>query len=175
MLKYKSDHSHTSGKELDKTPINRLDSDGIFSLVIVAVCIILFTRSFYLPDVQWDPMGMAAWPRVIIIILAMLAIQNLFTKYRNKSELFKVEWPLSDFFVIAFLCLYSFLLETVGFYLLTPPALMVLALWWSGFEKRFFIKSFVTSVLATLWVYVVFELGVSLQLPLGLLEGLQDV
>ena len=142
----------------------------VFLSALVLVCAVLFVRSFYLPQFHWDPVGMAFWPRVLIAVLLCLAAWISITLTRPSDTNLQAGLDVRSFRLPALSLLYLIAIEPIGFLLATPPFLFLLALGWSSAPRSSALRGLVVAVVGTFLVFAVFQLGVDVELPPGLLD-----
>ena len=143
--------------------------DRVVGLVALAVVAVFFARTFAFRIVDWDPLGLAFWPRVV---LALIAVCALIFVVRGSVAPEDIE-PIRPgaFGVLAGCALYVLGLPLLGFALATPTfvALFAYAL---GRGQRHRLGLAVVLALATTGaVYLLFQVGLEVQLPRGELLG----
>ncbi len=113
---------------------------------------------------------MAFWPRVLIAALLCLAAWISITSVRSPDTYSPTRPDTRGFRLPALSLLYIVSVEPIGFLLATPPFLFLLALGWSPVSGRSIIRGLAVAVVGTFLVLAVFQLGVDVELPPGLLD-----
>lgn len=144
--------------------------DRIIGICSLCVCIGLFINTFTFRKTEWEQLSMAFWPRLILLLIAILSVYFIL---RGRVSLDETIEPVlkKAFFTAAAGFLYVFLLEPVGFLLITPVFIFLFSILIS--QRRLpwrVVESGITAVLGTAIIYTVFVLGLKLMLPAGLLE-----
>ena len=143
-----------------------------FLVGVVLLCLGLFVASFHLPRFKWDPVGMAFWPRVLILLLWCLAAFLLVREYAFPRADTAAEVDLRGFRLPLVSLCYAYLLEPIGFAILTPTFLFVVTLGWSkDSEAANRLRAALVAIGGTALVFVVFEVGIQVELPRGLMGG----
>lgn len=127
----------------------------------------LFYDTFFFRTFDWDPVGMAFWPRVLLAAMAATAVWHI-VKGRVAAD--KAE-PFSSRAFVVFGCgiVYVLLLDTIGFFVLTPVTLFIYSLWLRPVSVRAAASSVVVAIFGTGLVYAIFEFGLDVILPRGFL------
>lgn len=113
---------------------------------------------------------MAFWPRVLIAFLLCLAAWISIASARAPDSYSPTSPDTRGFRLPALSLLYVVSVEPVGFLLATPPFLFLLALGWSPVSRGSVIRGLTVAVVGTFLVFAVFQLGVDVELPPGLLD-----
>lgn len=157
-----------SNSKKDSDELKETNQDrwlGIFLLLIGGG---LFWRTFYFRTFDWDTLGMAFWPRVLLAILALCSVAHIIKGNIGND----VSEPIQKRGIILFFgaISYVFLLDIVGFYLLTPIAACFYSIWLRPFNKHTVITAFILAVGGTFVAYLIFELGMGVYMPRGIFE-----
>ena len=140
----------------------------IFSLVVYFVLI-----PFQVPP---DRLGLSSsfFPKISIIFIALLSIalffQSRFTAAaaeQKKISLLSKEEAKRVGIIFALMCSYILLLRFLGFFIATP-LILGLMLYYCGQTKKMVFWPVV--ILLTAAIYIVFEYGMKLMLPVGIFE-----
>lgn len=137
---------------------------GIALLVIAAV---LFYDTFFFRTFDWDPVGMAFWPRVLLGGMAAVAVWHI-VKGRIGAERADRMTPRA-FVVFGGGLVYVSLLDTLGFFIVTPLALFAYSLWLRPLSARAAVSAALVAATGTGLVYAIFEYGMEVILPRGFL------
>lgn len=106
----------------------------------------------------------------ILLLSVLMIIQGFIPKEKGQSTHSEsINWKkLKDVGILMAISLaYTILLEPLGFFIMTPLALFV-CLWFFGMRK--WLSLSVIPILVTLFIFVCFEVLMSIQLPKGVLE-----
>lgn len=145
---------------------NTFATDRLFSLLLIVMAVIGYGMIGGMEEV-YEPGEIQAstYPR---IILACLIIACIFQIFKTDAPSEKAEFSLRGIAAIGIIAAYIALLETIGYFLLTPFVLIALPIL-VGFRNYKIIALSVVLVMAAL--YVVFGLILKIPLPSGLLGG----
>lgn len=147
------------------------NTDRIMGIGVLVLCGIMLADTFTFRKTDWELLSMAFWPRLLLLILAGLAI---FLIVKGNLEPEKQAEPLAGkaFLAAAGGFAYVFLLKPVGFLILTPIFIFIFSYLISRkAQARRLLESGITAVAGTLAIYGLFVLGLKLILPSGLLGG----
>lgn len=140
-------------------------------LLILALCSVgAFLETFRFKNVPWDSLGLAFWPRLLLSGLVLLLGVRLFQIWHSAKDSNKIS--ISDFltgmFVLA-LCIGCVAgIDMFGIYLLTPAFFISFAIVAKSESRvKTIVMSAVTSLMVMLFIYVVFEQLLGLQVPSG--------
>jgi|GEM_PF-5020421 len=138
---------------------------GIFFLV---VCAGLFYETFFFRTFDWDPVGMAFWPRVLLGVLAVVSVWHIVAGNAGGQ-------PMEAFTRRAFVpfiggMAYVLLLDPLGFFILTPIAILLYSLWLRPFSGKALLTAACLGIAGTAVIYLIFEFGMNIYLPRGILE-----
>jgi hypothetical protein len=145
-----------------------MNRDRHIGIGIIIIMIPLLIETFYFPVRPRVPLGVAFWPRMLLTILFLVALYLTF----KGNVLVEEQEALSRHSLIGlgFGGLYAVLVEHIGFIILTP--LFLFAVSYLLMKKRGgsqIIKPIIVALLATIITYLVFNKGLLVQLPEGLL------
>jgi len=141
--------------------------DRCVGIVLLAASAGLLYDTFFFRTFDWDPVGMAFWPRVLLATLALVCVW-LIVKGRIGSEAADRFTPRA-FTVFAGGAVYVLLLGYLGFFVATPLVLFAYSCWLRPLSVRAVATSAVVAVLGTVLVYAIFEYGMEVILPRGTL------
>jgi putative tricarboxylic transport membrane protein len=141
--------------------------DRCVGIVLLAASAGLFYDTFFFRTFDWDPVGMAFWPRVLLATLALVGVW-LIVKGRIGSDAVE-RFTARSFVVFAGGVVYTFLLGYLGFFIATPLALFAYSCWLRPLSARALATGAVVALLGTGLVYAIFEYGMEVSLPRGLL------
>ncbi|WP_316979848.1 tripartite tricarboxylate transporter TctB family protein [Shumkonia mesophila] len=141
--------------------------DRWVGVVLLVVAAGLFYDTFFFRTFNWDPVGMTFWPRVLLAAMAAIAIWHI-VKGRVAAGAAE-RFTLRSFVVFGGGVVYVFLLDYLGFFIITPVALFIYSLWLRPMSARAVVSSVVVAVSGTGLVYAIFEYGMDVILPRGIL------
>jgi hypothetical protein len=161
------DHTQTARRE----PLRAARfEDAIVGAVALVVAGALYWATFYFRAVDWTPLGLAFWPRVILSGLALAALALIVLRQLDaytRFQLIRAELILFGAiagFVIA-LPLLGFL--PIGFVYTFGTIL------WLDDERRLgWVRAALVALVATALTYAVFGLGLNVWLPSGIVGDL---
>lgn len=128
----------------------------------------LFYDTFFFRTFDWDPVGMAFWPRMLLGGMAAVAVWHI-VKGRVGVERAERFTPRA-FVVFGGGLAYVFLLGYLGFFIVTPVALFAYSLWLRPLSARAVVSGAFVATVGTGLVYAIFEYGMDVILPRGFLE-----
>lgn len=137
--------------------------DRAVGVVALAVAALLFHETLGFRVVEWDPLGLAFWPRVVLVLLAAFA---LWFVIRGSVAPDGIEPILPSAFAVLAGCLaYVLALPQLGFTTATLVFVTGFA-WLLGRGQRHRLLIAITlALLATAFVHLVFQQGLGVQLP----------
>ena len=148
--------------------MERKAQDRWVGIVILAVGAVLFYDTFFFHEVNWVPLGMAFWPR---ILLAGLAALSLYFIVRGSLDGGPYEHLAPISLVILAGCFgYVLLMDSVGWLVVTPAFIFVLSVFLGDRSRRCVVQALFSAIFGTAVVYAVFHYGLDVQIPEGLLE-----
>ncbi len=137
------------------------------AVVLLVISIIYLIVSFRLPSYAYVPVDSDMVPIALGVLLFFLSIALYFIKDEKSEE--KVKLPKEDLLailiVIGFIVTYIFLLEIIGFILITALFIFFCS-WFLGFKK--FITNLIVSIVLPFAIYYMF-IALQIQLPQGIL------
>ncbi len=142
--------------------------DRWVGLVLLGVSGILLYETFFFRSFDWDPVGMAFWPRVLLAVLGAVSVWHVVAGRAGGGTM----EPLSRraFILFGGAMAYVAALPTVGFLILTPIAIFVYSLWLRPFSRRAVLGAALLAVVGTASIHALFLYGMSVYLPQGFLE-----
>lgn len=142
--------------------------DRAVGISILLAGSILFWETFSFPTTNWDPLGIAFWPRFLLITMMVIGAYLVFKGSLDDGPFERINWRA--FIVLAGGVTYICLLQTIGFLLLTPPFLFLAVICLGGSLKRArVIEAILVAAGGTLFIHLVFVKGLRVWLPEGLL------
>ena len=146
-----------------------VNQDRLVGIGILLGGAVLFRETFYFKELPWEPLGMAFWPRALLLMLGILAGYLIIRGRLDEGPSEGPDWK--PYFAVAAGVAYIFALPHLGFLLLTPPfiftAVLLLA---PAVDGRRLLEAALAAGFGTAAVYLVFHGGLKVQLPEGLLS-----
>jgi hypothetical protein len=140
--------------------------DAIVGVVAIAAAGLLYWATFYFHAVDWTPLGLAFWPRVLLagLVLASLALMVL----RQLDVHPRLHINRAEITLFAAIAGFVIALPILGF-LLTGFAYTLGTILWLDADSRLgWIRATLLAFAATAATYAVFGLGLNVWLPSGL-------
>lgn len=138
----------------------------VAAVFLFALCGSVWYLSADFPGSQGNIPGPAFFPRGLALVLALLTGLLLYTNRNTsvKEKLFDFHGPgiKRALIMLATTVAYSFLVNIVGFILLTPLCLLLMML---IMEPEKIVVKVIASVATTAILYLVFEVGLNVPLP----------
>jgi putative tricarboxylic transport membrane protein len=142
--------------------------DRRLGLVILAICAFLLYETFSFRVVAWDPLGLAFWPRVVLALLALVALWHVIRGSLDAGPFQPLQ--LRPFLILLGCTLYVLTIERLGWLIATPLFLVAFHLALGGLRKARLAEAVLFALLATTIVFHLFQGLVYVHFPEGLLE-----
>lgn len=141
--------------------------DRVVGIVLLVAGALLFWRTFSFRTVDWDPLGLAFWPRIVLGLM-MAAGLYLTVLGRLDEGPFR---PLESkaFLILVGLALYALLLEPLGFLVATPLYVAGFHLALGGVSRRTLLEAVISAAAGTFLIWWIFQDLLLVQFPEGLL------
>ena len=141
--------------------------DRVFALVLIVVASIFYTLIGGMEE-PYSPGALAAstYPRLILACIIALSCMLIIRPVSDDQHTTIIPWK--GLAVILLAAGYIFLIERVGFFVLTPVFLLLVPL---VIGYRHYVATAASAVLVTAGLYAVFVLVLNIPLPAGLLGG----
>lgn len=141
--------------------------DLIASIIVMAMAGFFYYKTFSFPSLAMQETGPAFIPRIYCVALMLLGVILFISALRRAKDTSKKNHEATNrvLIMIGLMILYVFLIPNVGFYL-TTLCLVFLFLWLSKIRKK--VVLIATPIGAIVFVYLVFHVFLSVQLPRGL-------
>ena len=137
------------------------------AVVLFIFSIIYLIASFQLPSYAYVPVDSDMVPIGLGVLLLFLSIALFFIRDEKSGK--KAKLPKEDLLailsVVGFILLYIFLLEIIGFILITALFIFFCS-WFLGFKK--YMTNLIVSIILPFAIYYLFE-ALQIQLPQGIL------
>ncbi len=143
--------------------------DRVVGVGILLGGAVLFRETFFFKELPWEPLGMAFWPRALLVMLGIFAVHLIVRGRLDEGLSEGPNWRA--FCALATGVAYILALPVFGFVLLTPPFIFIAVLLLAtAVDRRRLLQAALTAVIGTAVVYLVFHGGLKVQLPEGLLS-----
>lgn len=143
--------------------------DRVVGVGILLGGVVLFRETFFFKELPWEPLGMAFWPRALLVMLGIFAVHLIVRGRLDEGLSEGPNWRA--FCALATGVAYILALPVFGFVLLTPPFIFIAVLLLAtAVDRRRLLQAALTAVIGTAVVYLVFHGGLKVQLPEGLLS-----
>ena len=144
------------------------NSNKQIAIVLMIVAVLYLIGSFRLPPYAYVPVDSNVVPIALGVILLVLSITLYFNKAEHVGE--KKALPKNEiltlFTVLLFILLYIFLLEFVGFILVTALFIFFCS-WFLGYKR--FVPNLIVALAVPFFIYFLFGSFLQIQLPQGIL------
>jgi hypothetical protein len=141
--------------------------DRLLGLIVLLVAGFLFVETFNFKTVDWDPLGLPFWPRVLLALLAVLGIYLVIRGSLDQGPFQPLEWRA--FVVLGGALAYVLAIDIVGYLIATPLYLILFHLALGGISRRHLIEAVIVALIATGLIWYVFQDMLSVQFPEGVL------
>jgi hypothetical protein len=141
--------------------------DRLVGLLVLLVAAVLFVETFNFKTVNWDPLGLPFWPRVVLALLAILGGYLVVRGKLDQGPFQPLEWRA--FVVLGGALAYVLAIDVVGWLVATPLYLVLFHLALGGISRRHLLEALVIAALATLLIWYVFQDLLYVQFPEGTL------
>ena len=143
--------------------------DRVVGVGILLGGALLFRETFFFKELPWEPLGMAFWPRALLVMLGIFAVHLIVRGRLDEGLSEGPNWRA--FCALATGVAYILALPVFGFVLLTPPFIFIAVLLLANsLDRRHLLQAALTAAFGTAGVYLVFHGGLEVQLPEGLLN-----
>lgn len=141
--------------------------DRLIGLLVLLVAGFLFVETFNFKTVDWDPLGLPFWPRLLLALLAVLGVWLVIRGSLDQGPFQPLEW--GAFVVLGGALVYVLAIDVVGYLIATPLYLVAFHLALGGFSLRHLLEAVAIALLATGLIYWVFQDMLYVQFPEGVL------
>lgn len=147
-------------------------ADIITAIVLIAFAVFIIVNAVHMKIMQQYAPGPGFFPLLLGILLIILSLgilwQGIDPKKADKKTAFaSKERTLSSVKLILGLAVYAAVLETLGYIIATFLLVLYIMLFVSKDKVKL---SIITSLCITLLIFLIFQVGLQLHLPMGLLK-----
>lgn len=148
-----------------KSPPGSSNADRWLGVALLVLAAVMFVDTFFFKTFQWDPLGMAFWPRVLLgALVALVAYHIVVGNVGDEME------PMTTRAFIQFgVCMvYLAGLTYLGFFISTPILVFGLGLWLRKPSWKAALLSALSAIICTAAIYLIFEYSMDVELPRGI-------
>lgn len=141
--------------------------DAIVGVVAIAAAALLYWATFYFRAVDWTPLGLAFWPRIILAGIALTSLVLIVLRQLDTHSRLRFLRPE----IILFAAIASFViaLPILGFLLTGFLYTLGTIVWLDADHKIGRLRAALLALSATGLTYVVFGIGLNVWLPVGII------
>lgn len=147
--------------------MSRLGQDRLVGIAIILIGGFLLWETFSFKTVNWDPLGLPFWPRILLGILGILAVYMIVRGSLDRGPFLRLE-PRA-FAVLAGVTAYVLVIDVLGFLIATPLFMFVFHLTLGGITRGHLVEAAIVAVCGTAVIYYVFQDVLWVQFPEGML------
>ena len=145
----------------------RFGQDRLVGIAIVLIGAVLFWQTFSFKIVNWDPLGLPFWPRVLLGLLGVIGVYLIVRGSLDRGPFQRLE-PRA-FVVLAGAIAYVLAIDIVGFLIATPLYLFMFHLALGGITRGHVVEAAIVAACGTGLIYYVFQEALWVQFPEGML------
>lgn len=152
--------------DLDTASQGAKNADRIIGIALLVFCGVLLWQTFSFQVTTWAPLGMAFWPRLLIGVLALVAVILVFRGQLDNFRVKNLDWRA--FAALAAAVVYVIAMEQVGFVIATPLFLFSsVVLLDPSYGIRRLLEALLFAVCGTGGAYLLFDRLLHIGLPSG--------
>lgn len=134
-------------------------------MALLVMSVGMFAQTFTFPTFEWDPVGMALWPRILLVLLAALSLWHILRGTVERDPVDPV--APSAFILLAAFAVYVAALSVVGFYASTLIVTFAYSFVLRGGRASDLVPSLVVALVATGAIFAIFEYTLGIYMPRG--------
>ena len=158
------------GAGREDTPRPARIHDLMVGLVAICVAGLLFLETFSFPVVNWTPLGLEFWPRIVLGGIAMVSAGLVILRQLDVQPSFAID--RREVCLFAMLASFVVALPLVGFFGTCTIYVFAASIWLSSEASGRTLRAGLLAVATTTVVYLAFSIGLGVRLPEGLLVEL---
>jgi hypothetical protein len=147
--------------------VQRFGQDRLVGIAIVLIGAFLFWQTFSFKVVNWDPLGLPFWPRILLGLLGAIGVYLIVRGSLDRGPFHRLE-PRA-FVVLAGAVAYVLTIDILGFLIATPLYLFGFHLALGGVTRGHLVEAAVVAACGTGVIYYVFQDVLWVQFPEGVL------
>lgn len=140
--------------------------DAIVGAVAIAIAGALYWRTFYFRAVDWTPLGLAFWPRVVLVGIVLAACALVLLRQLDTHPAVRVTRPETT--LLAAIAGLVIALPVLGFFVTGFIYTFGTMIWLQGVDRRP-TRAVLLAAATTATTFAVFGLGLNVPLPTGIL------
>jgi putative tricarboxylic transport membrane protein len=147
--------------------VPRFGQDRLVGIAILVIGAFLFWETFSFKVVNWDPLGLPFWPRILLGLLGALAVYLIVRGSLDDGPYQQLQ--VRAFVVLAGAIAYVLAIDILGFLVATPLYLAGFHLALGGVTRRHLVEAVILAACGTGLIYYVFQDALWVQFPEGIL------
>lgn len=140
--------------------------DAIVGVIAIAAAALLYWATFYFRSVDWTPLGLAFWPRIILAGITLTALVLIVLRQLDTHSRLLFFRP--ELILFAAIASFVIALPILGFLLTGFIYTLGTIVWLDTDRKIGRIRSAALAVGTTATTYAVFGIGLNAWLPAGI-------
>jgi hypothetical protein len=149
--------------------VTRWGQDRLLGIAIVVIGAFLFWQTFSFRTVNWDPLGLPFWPRILLGLLGVVGVYLIVRGSLDRGPFLRLE-PRA-FVVLAAAVVYVLAIDILGFLVATPLFLFGFHLALGGITRGHLVEAAIVAACGTSLIYYVFQEALWVQFPEGILAA----
>lgn len=143
--------------------------DLTVGVLVLVVAGLLYMETFSFPAVNWTPLGLAFWPRIVLGGIAAACMLLMVLRQLGHQPVFEIRMREC----LLFMALAGFIiaLPIAGFFLTCTAYVFATAVWLGNGTDNNVMRALLIAIATTGMVYLAFSLGLGVRLPQGTLMG----
>ncbi|MEM7022110.1 MAG: tripartite tricarboxylate transporter TctB family protein [Pseudomonadota bacterium] len=141
--------------------------DRLVGIAIILIGAFLLWETFSFKTVDWDPLGLPFWPRILLGALGVIGIYLIVRGSLDQGPFRPLE--IRAFAVLAGALVYVFSIDILGFLVATPLFMFLFHLALGGITRGHLVEAAILAVGGTGLIYYVFQEALWVQFPEGML------
>ena len=140
--------------------------DRWVGIAILIVGGVMFKETFNCFVVDWVPLGMAFWPRILLGFLGAYAVYFIIYGSLDEGPFNSLEWRAFAFLLGAIV--YALMWNILGYLLATPLFLFAFSVSLGGIHRKALVTAGIVALVGTFTTYLIFKELLFVQLPEGI-------
>ena len=145
----------------------RFGQDRLVGIAIILIGAVLFWQTFSFKTVNWDPLGLPFWPRILLGLLGIVGVYLIVRGSLDRGPFLRLE-PRA-YVVLAGAVVYVLAIDIVGFLVATPLYLFAFHLALGGVTRAHLVEAAIVAACGTGLIYYIFQDILWVQFPEGML------
>jgi len=163
---------HSSTNEAGRESMSRPAryQDLLVGLVVLVMAGLLLLQTYSFPAVNWTPLGLAFWPRIVLGGIAVTCLVLIVLRQLDQQPILEIRKQECALF--AALAGFVIALPVVGFFVTCTAYVFATSMWLGRGTGNRVARSALFAISTTALVYIAFTLGLGVSLPQGRLNNL---